>query len=247
MTTSEFLNIPPLTAELLSKTLETLLLSPNYMPGQQIPPERALAEQYGVGRPLIREVLRRLEERGLLTIVPGRGNFVRDRKLTESGGSIDFINRQGRVTPQHLITARSMLESEAASLAAIHRTSEDIARMSSLLNRLESAGSLTEVADADVAFHEAVAIASTNPVIQIMFGSIHNLVRGVIVRSLSDVAVRNLGVSSHRPVFELIRDGNSRGASEAMLAHLQVAEDFYGTDLHQPLRDVLEARHLTSD
>lgn len=234
-------------AEALAGKLENLVLSGAFKGGDQLPPERVLAEQHGVGRPLVREVLRRLQERGLIIALPGRGNFVRERKLTDPGGSIDLVSRQGQVTPQQLITARSMLESEAASLAAVHRTRLDIARMTVLLDRLEATSSLSELADADVSFHEAVAIASANPVIQIMFGSIRNLVHGVVVRSLSDDAVRDIGVPSHRPILLAIENGDALEAQQCMVIHLQVAEDFYGPDLHRPIRDVVEARSVATN
>lgn len=234
-------------AEALVEKLEDLVLSEAFKGGDRLPPERVLAEQYGVGRPLVREVLRRLQERGLIISIAGRGNFVRERKLTDPTGLIDLVSRQGKVTPQQLITARSMLESEAASLAAVHRTRVDIARMTEFVDRLESTSSFTELVNADVSFHETVAIASANPVIQIMFGSIRNLVHGVVVRSLSDDAARDIGVSSHRPILLAIEKGDALEAHRRMIAHLQVAENFYGPDLQRPIRDVLEERNVASN
>lgn len=236
----------PLTAEGLSAHLESLLLSPSFQPGDKLLPERRLAEQYGVGRPLIREVLRRLQERGMITVIPGRGTYVRQAKLTESGASVDLVAKRGQVTPRQLIAARSMLEAEAASLASIHRSEADIMRMEHLLDSLESLASANDRIDADVAFHEAVAIASANPVIQIMFGSIRNLVRGIVIRSLSDADVRGEGIPTHRVVLEAIRDQEPVVAREAMMAHLEVAQRLYGEDLDRPLRDILASRSSIS-
>jgi len=228
-----------LTAADLESRLESRVLALDLSPGAKLDSERALAEEFGVGRPLVREVLRRLEERGLVTIVPGRGTFVQDLPLTEGGGSIDLLARRGRVTPRQLIVARSMLESEAASLAASARTEEDLARMDGYLRILASGVSAIELVEADVRFHEAIAIASGNPVIQILFGSVRKLVRGVIVRSISDRVVKDLAFPSHGLIHDAIRAGDSHAAREAMLAHLDVASRLYGQDLDRPLRDVL--------
>ncbi|WP_426518836.1 FadR/GntR family transcriptional regulator [Diaminobutyricibacter sp. McL0618] len=227
------------TSDQLAEQMESMLMSPAYRHGEKLLPERALAEQFGVGRPLVREVLRRLQERGLITVVPGRGTFVRQPALTESGGSVDAIAKRGQITPRQLIAARSMLESFAAFLAAQNRTEVDLERMRELLVAVESASSVSDVVRADVAFHEAVAIASNNPVIQIMFGSIRNLVEGIVIRSVSDAAVRHEGVPFHRTVFSAIEERNPEAARSAMLAHLDVAQRLYGEDLDRPLSEVV--------
>jgi GntR family transcriptional repressor for pyruvate dehydrogenase complex len=233
------------TSEQLAEQLESLLMSPDYSHGEKLLPERALAEQFGVGRPLIREVLRRLQERGLITVVPGRGTFVRQAALTEGGGSIDVVAKRGQVTPRQLIVARSMLESEAAALAAENRTSNDLENMQNLVTSLESSNSVQDLIRADVAFHEAVAIASANPVIQIMFGSIRNLVEGIVIRSVSDPVVRDEGVPSHRNVLSAIEQRRPADARSAMLAHLDVAKRTYGDDLDRPLSEVLGSSSRT--
>lgn len=229
-----------LTADQVASRLEQLLFTPDYThDGERLPPERALAGQFGVGRPLIREVLRRLQERGLITVIPGKGTFVRQAKLTENGTSVDVVARRGQVTPRHLISARLMLESQAAFLAAENRTDADLDLMSKLLEILAKSNHAQQTVDADLRFHEAIAMASANPVVQIMFGSIRNLIQGVIVRSLSDPGVREEGVPSHWAVLDAIRLREPEDARLAMLAHLNIAQHFYGTDLDQPLTSIL--------
>lgn len=216
-------------------------MSPEYSHGKKLMPERALAERFAVGRPLIREVLGRLQERGLITVVPGKGTFVvRQIVPTERGASIEVMAKRGQVTPRQLIVARSMLESRAAYLAAENRTPADLERMEGLLNSVEISSSFQDIVQADVAFHESVAIASANPVIQIMFGSIRNLVEGIVIRSVSDPLVRQEGVPSHRKVFTAIEKRQPGKAHDAMLAVLDVAQRLYGDDLDRPLSEVLK-------
>ncbi|MCU1524797.1 MAG: lutR4 [Microbacteriaceae bacterium] len=211
----------PLTAEELLVRLDERLLSGEYAAGDKLTSERKLAEQYGVSRPLLREVLGRLQDRGLVTIHPGRGTYVTFAELTDGRTSVHVSARRGQVTPRRLIVARSMLEAQAAELAALHRSEEDLARMRSLLDMLETLPSANDIVEADVAFHEAVAIASDNPVIQIMFGSIRELIRGVVVRRLSDPVVRDEGVPSHRLVLKSIEDRDPAAARSMMIAHLE--------------------------
>jgi len=224
--------------------LESLFISGDFLPGDQLPSERSLAENYRVGRPLIREALGLLRERGLVISLPGRGNFVKERQLTDFGGSVDFATKQGRVTPRHLIAARSMLEGEAAALAARMRSEVDLQEMWLLVEKMESAEHLNDVIDADASFHEAVAIASANPVVQIMFGSIRNLIHGLVARSVLDKAVRSVALPSHRLILNAIEAGKSSEARDAMLDHLSIAGGLYGADLDRPLKDIVESRHL---
>jgi GntR family transcriptional repressor for pyruvate dehydrogenase complex len=237
---------PPLTAEELLVRLDERLLSGEFAAGDKLTSERKLAEQYGISRPLLREVLGRLQERGLVTIHPGRGTFVTHAELTDGRASVHVSARRGQVTPRQLIIARSMLEAQAAELAALNRSDQDLERMRSLLDMLETLPAANDVVDADVAFHEAIAIASGNPVIQIMFGSIRELIRGVVVRSLSDTVVRDEGVPSHRLVLTAIEQRDPAAARTTMIAHLGVAQRLYGADLDKPLRDVLASRKAFS-
>ncbi len=216
-----------------------MLFSNELRPGSQLPPERALAEQFGVGRPLIREVLGRLQERGLVTVVPGRGSFTREARLTESGGSVEVVARRGMVTPRQLIAARRMLESEAAALAAQNRTEQDLVDLHELVEILDSSDTAQRLINADVMFHEAIAEASKNPVVQIMFGSIRNLVEGIVLRSHSDAEVRSIAVPSHHLILDAIESQDSISARAAMTDHLEVASRLYGPDLDRPIRDVI--------
>src|ERR687888_26944 len=81
----------PLTAQALVDRLETDIVARTLAPGERLPSERKLVERYGVSRPIVREVLRRLQERGLIVVHPGRGSFVRELTPTRGFASIDVL------------------------------------------------------------------------------------------------------------------------------------------------------------
>lgn len=230
----------------LSSQLEARIVRGEFRPGEKLPSERALAEQLGVGRPLVREVLRGLQERGLVTSHAGRGTFVREIATTESGVSVEVMAKRGLITPRELIVARSMLETQSAQLAALHRGELDLERMQHQLDVLEKRESPTAALQADLAFHEAIALASGNRVVQIMFGSIRNLIQGIMIRSLTDTVVTAEALPSHQLIFEAIRAGDGDLAREHMRGHLAVAEKLYGDDLDKALRDVVVNRGVDS-
>lgn len=232
----------PATGAALAQELEHQVLVGEWAPGTQMPSERQIAERYGLSRPIVREALRGLREKGLITVVVGRGSFVREVRPAVDGGSPDLLARRGGITARHLVVARSMLEGETAALAAQFRSDRDVDKMRRILDAFGETTQIAEAAELDVAFHEAVAVAAGNPVIQLMFGSIRNLTHGVVVRSLTDEAVRNAAVPLHAVILEAIIDRDADRARAAMVDHIGTARRLYGADLDEPLADVLDRR-----
>ncbi|MFI6600501.1 FadR/GntR family transcriptional regulator [Nonomuraea sp. NPDC050536] len=234
---------PRPSGEQLLSSLESRLISGRWPVGSRLPGERALAEEFGVSRPILREALRDLQTRGFLSITPGRGTFVRSLRPTSGEASLDLLAREGIVTARHLIVARRMLECQAVALATDNHTPDDAARMAELLSALqEQARDPSAAAVLDVAFHESIIIAAANPVLNIMFGSIRALVRGIVLRSLTDRLVNRLGVPQHEVILTAILDRDREAAITAMADHLTIAEQHYGTDLDRPLGEILERR-----
>jgi GntR family transcriptional regulator, transcriptional repressor for pyruvate dehydrogenase complex len=232
-----------LNKETLAERLELELLSRRLSAGSKLDSERQLAQRFGVSRPMVREVLRALEERGLIEVLPGRGAFVRDVALADAVRPLDTIYRQRKPTPRELIQARMMLERETATLAAEHATEADLEAMEAALRRYDEARDLLARARADIAFHAAVAHASHNPVIETMFGSITTLTFELMLRSLGDPHVTREGVPYHREILNAISARDPEAARAAMAGHLTVALRMYGDDLDKSL-DLVAQRKI---
>lgn len=233
----------PLTGNRLFEDLESRIVSQDLATGSRLPSERQLAQQYGLGRPIVREVLRRLEERGLIVVQAGRGSFVAEVEPTGGLASVEQFVRRGEVTARDLVRARRMLESEAAALAAEHHTAADAERMQVALDQLDaSSGDVALEADLDLAFHETIVLASGNVVLQIMFGSIRQLSHAMMLRSLTDRRARRAGVPLHRTILDAILARDSELARSTMTEHIEVAQRHYGRDIDRPLAGVLRTR-----
>ncbi|MGH9163699.1 MAG: FadR/GntR family transcriptional regulator [Vicinamibacteraceae bacterium] len=233
----------PLSKENLASRLQLELFSGRPPAGAKLESERQLATRYGVSRPMIREVLQALQERGLIQIMPGRGAFVRNVQLADAVRPLDVFYRQHKPTPRDLIQARLMLERETAMLAARNATDADLRALEVALRELHDARDLITRARADLAFHTVIARASRNPVIETMFGSIAKLIFEQILRSLGDARVSREGVPYHQEIFDAIRSRDGAAASAAMAGHLEVALQTYGDDLDRPL-DLLAQRSV---
>jgi GntR family transcriptional repressor for pyruvate dehydrogenase complex len=207
-----------------------------------LPSERALAERFAVSRPLVREVLRGMQERGLIEVIPGRGAFVTRPSAMAGMRPMDAIYRRRSATPRHLVSARAMLEQHAAALAAASATSDDLAAMDRALTSFDAATGLLERARSDIAFHFLVARASHNPVIETMFASIAGMVFELMLRSLDDPETVALGAPYHHKLYAAIRDRDAEAASRAAFGHLQVAQHTYGQDMEELLDTIARDR-----
>lgn len=224
--------------------LEQRLLAGEFPVGSRLPSERVLCDEYSISRPVIREVLSGLVERGYIEVYAGRGSFVRAAEASDISRPLNRAARRGAATARDLVTARSMLESTAAELAAQNADEAAIGRIREALAGHELANGVQSAAETDLQFHEAIAQASGNPLLVVMFASIREFVHALMLRSHSDRQVRNAGDPLHQVILEAIVNRDSVAARRSMAEHLRLALDFYGGDLDIPLVNVLENRGL---
>jgi GntR family transcriptional regulator, transcriptional repressor for pyruvate dehydrogenase complex len=223
--------------------LEEELVGDGVQPGTKLPSERQLAVRFGVSRPLVREAMRTLVERGLIEISPGRGAFVRAMCMSDAARPLDALYRRQNTTPRELVEARLMLEREAAGLAAERAEPDELEAMERLLDRFDRTGDLIERARCDIALHALIARMSHNPVIETMFSSIASLTFELMLRSLGDPKVSREGLPYHREIADAIRDRDPDRAREAIEGHLVIAQRLYGQDFDRGL-DLVARREL---
>lgn len=228
----------PLSREDLIVALTDAIMDGRYPAGAKLPSERELADQHGISRPVVREALRSLAERGLVRIVAGRGAYVRTAGTADLASPMDSLARQHGATPRHLVEARAMLERQAAALAAERAGEAEVAALERTVEAFERARNVMDRARSDLAFHALIAKASHNPVIETMFGSIAALVFEMQLRSLDDPEVTGRGGPLHRVVLEAVRNRDAQAASAAMHVHVSLASDMFGDDLDATLEAI---------
>lgn len=141
--------------------IKNLILGGTYPPGSRLPGERELAEQFGVSRVTVREAEIALQAQGYLSIKTGSGVYVLD---------FDGIEDQAlrNVTAFELTEARLLFESEAAALAAVHATNDDLEYLGELVEQIAydnpDGEEMSQKADRE--FHLTIAAASGNKVVK---------------------------------------------------------------------------------
>ncbi|MBF6605988.1 MAG: FadR family transcriptional regulator [Chloroflexi bacterium] len=229
--------------DLIADDLADEILSGRLGAGEKLSSERQLALHYEASRPIVREALRTLVERGLVEVVAARGTFVRSDPDMSQLRPLDLHYRRRGTTARQLSEARSMLEQEAVALAAERADAADIARLEGALERVEHSRTPLDRVRYDLGFHLALVAASHNPVIEAMFASIASLAVELMVRSVGDPEVVRRSEPFHRIAFEAVRRRDAAAARAAIHAHLRVASETYGLDFDRSL-DTTAARAL---
>lgn len=205
-----------------------------------MPSARLLAEEFGVSRLFLREVLAGLQRQGLIETVPGKGVYVKKPDMLNAARNVHVAVLQSSATARHLIEARSHLEELCANYAAQRATDSDIEQMEVALAAFDNASSLIPKAQADIAFHSLLARSTQNPVLQIMFGSITSLAFETMLRSLSDPEIFKLGAPLHHTILKAVKKRDAVAAQKAMSKHLHIAEDSYKSDLDNKLSEIAD-------
>lgn len=148
--------------------------------GQKLPGETTLAPQLGVGRSTMREAIRVLAGRGVLTTRQGAGVFVAALDVPEDW---DAVLRRSDIVS--VIEARIAIESEAAGLAAERRTASDLRAIRRTLEaRRDHAPGVEAHVDADTAFHRSIIAAAHNPVLLELFDGFTPRLRQAMIEML---------------------------------------------------------------
>jgi len=196
-------------------------------PGDQLPPERELAQQFGVSRTAVREAVKALREKGLVEAYPGRGTFITDGTSYSIKQSLDRMLKVGQAEGSgFLVEVREILEPEIAALAATRADEETITEMKEAIEVMDEAKRDPDTyIEADLDFHLALAEAAANPLILSLIDSIVGLLRQQRIGIFQVEGGPGRGQYHHKRILEAIEHRDSAGAREAMKAHLRQVRD----------------------
>jgi GntR family transcriptional regulator, transcriptional repressor for pyruvate dehydrogenase complex len=202
-------------------------------PGQQLPSEAELSVLTGLSRVTVRESLKVLSGRGLVELRKGTRAIVRQ---PDSRVLSEFLSVAIRRDPRgllDLVEVRQGLEVQAAGAAARRATRASLAAIEAALQDMEQAAVRpggTAVEDyhaADVAFHEALALASGNRMLAFVLEGLAEALQYSFRRSAEGHLARGgsfeEAIESHRVIHKYVAAGDVAGAEQAMRAHLHVA------------------------
>jgi DNA-binding FadR family transcriptional regulator len=212
----------------VAEQIGSLIHAGEFRDGDRLPPERELAKQLGVSRPVVREAMIALEIAGLVDVRGGAGAFV--KRARADAGSLLAATADPGPGPFDLIAARRMIEGEIAFTAASKVTPANLDALTEAIDQMRSdieAGRDTR--QSDRLFHLRVAELTGN-------GVLSGLVDGLWAHMLApmfDVLGRHAGlrgkdrmtIADHERIVEALGRRDAEAARTAMRAHLAHVEE----------------------
>jgi len=209
------------------KELVELIVTGQLSPGQSLPPEARLSDQFGVSRTVIRESVKRLEEKGLVVVAQGRGTHVTtpaNWNMLDPAVLSALIDNDAAVgILDELTVVRASLEAVMAGEVARRHTKAELARLQATLTTMRE----TEVDEdtffqADVVFHYALMDISGNRLAQ-------NIAKSLYRRALESPRYRGRNPSGamhstleeHTAIYTAIAARRVADAENTMRAHIE--------------------------
>lgn len=189
--------------------------------GERLPAERELAVRMRISRVTLREVLKVLQDQGLVESRRGRygGTFVCARAASAEAGTDELRRRVAEVDLEDTLRFREVLEVGAAGLCAAHGLDEEgAARLRAALDATHDAP-LAEYRRVDTRFHLTLMELSGSPTLTTQYAAVRATVNDLL--DCIPLLVRNLEHSQaqHTSLVGAVLAGDAGGAREVMREH----------------------------
>jgi GntR family transcriptional repressor for pyruvate dehydrogenase complex len=208
--------------EEVAARIRGLIASGELGPGQALPSERKLAEQFRVGRAVIREAIRQLEVSGLVESRHGGGNYVREITVEHLVAPIANVLNGMAPLREELMDARLFFEPQIARAAADRATPEDLRRLEEVVRRQEERVATGHPgAEEDAEFHDLLASATHNTVVERVMEVIDGLLEDSQARLFRSVERSEISLEGNRRILEAVARHDQEAAQAAMVEHLE--------------------------
>lgn len=213
-------------ADDVAQRITQMIHAGTFRAGDRLPAITAMARQFGVGSPTLREALRKLETVGVVDIKHGSGVYVNRAPDTLVISNPIFDGTVSKKLLVDLIEARIPVEETSATLAATHATAEDLAEMRELLDRADAAlGDDALLNQTNLAFHRQIAVASGNVVLRQILEVLSSLFREE-QRLIIDIhGSREHDHAEHLAILDALERRDAALAGARMRKHLDGVRD----------------------
>ncbi|NPV55030.1 MAG: FadR family transcriptional regulator [Firmicutes bacterium] len=206
--------------ELVAREIKDYIIRNNLGPGDRLPTEKELCEQFGVSRTSIREAVKSLQSLGIIETKQKEGIVLRNLDADALVDYLTFGLQFSEPTVLDLFEARCLVETGIMPLVADRATAEDIDDMAGAIETMENAGDDWEVhVRADAEFHRVLIRASKNKALSAFADVIAKFFE--MTRSGASSTDRPRVVREHREILQAIREKDPCKAAEILRRHLQ--------------------------
>ena len=193
--------------EAIVESIKSRIQEGEFGPGNRLPSEQGLLQEYHVSRLTLREALARLSASGIIEVKHGKGAFIKTKISIHALDNVlvpMFLSRDlNRM--KDLEEARSLIESEVAAKAAEKRTVNQIKKLEKLFELdLKTVSSPEEYAERDFQFHLALAEVADNQFFLAMYHALYHQISAFLLQYAKSIEDRKAAMERHRPILDAI-------------------------------------------
>ena len=212
------------TREIIMNQFTKMIKNGELSIGDKIPPERNLAEQFGVGRSTIREAIKSMTSMGLLEARLGEGTFVKKVDSDDIKQQLQWGLYLDPVPFNELVELRMILELETVKKAALNRTEKEIIELQSWINKMKEEGKVQRNKENDLMFHMTIAKASNNKMIYNLLDLIRMSLEEWFENVLKEPINVEDSIDEHELILEAVIQQDVVQAVNSMRSHLERGE-----------------------
>lgn len=203
-------------SDVTAKRIRNMIEESRFKVGDKLPNENDFANELGISRSTLREAIKALTSLGILEIRRGKGTFVTDSTVIESGDLGEINSGLG-----DLFEMRLMFEPECAYYAAQRATDEEISIIckygEAVEKKIKSGEDRTYE---EQKFHESIANATHNAFVQQFMPIIFNAIKKGVIVMQKDKIVSDDNLNDDRLIMDFLKARNADGARTAMRLHI---------------------------
>jgi len=221
----------------VAREIQNMIQTGVLKPGEKIPSQRELSEQFGVSRASLREALLTLETLGMVKTEAGRGTFVTAPAERAAGPAANMApwRYSQSYSAFDVFQTRALLEGEIAKLAAGRLTQRQLDEMEQATETMERSWEKQDVisnVEADLQFHATIVSACSNVMMQALYQTVRELITETQRQPIpiTDPARMRNSIAEHRRVIEALRLNDGNLAKAEMETHIRNTARCAGLD-----------------
>jgi len=225
----------------IAEQIRTAIVTGQLARGDRLPPERELAEQFGVSRVTVRDALRALEAMGLIDVRVGArgGAFITVPTGEVVGQTMSDMMMMQAITPEDIVEARLIVELGTVTIACSRASDEDVARLRELCDRgREALAAKTYTRELSWEFHGLLADVTHNGAVEGLTQSFRSSLSMHPIRTREGARAFERTVEEHDRILEALERRDGAAARREMATHL-----LRGTGLEDRESDLLALWH----
>jgi DNA-binding FadR family transcriptional regulator len=216
------------TFEQILVQIEEAIVDGRLKPGDRLPPERELAQTFGVSRASVREALRVLEMFGVIMARRGTGPEAGSIVAASAQNGLESALRLHvgllRIPTRDMVEIRAVLEQQAALTAAERADDKMTVRLHEIVDDMRAATAISEFNELDTEFHVELARVSGNALLPVLMEALRGTMRPATLEGFARLAdwrtERDHLVGEHERMIGYIEAGDAVAAGSAMQSHV---------------------------